>query len=49
MNSLKHLNDEELHASALKSAQTDMQSQLSTVMHLLEVNRQDVVRSKGIF
>jgi hypothetical protein len=47
MTSLEHLTDEELHASALKTAQMDIQSQLNTVMHLLEVNRRRLFAQRG--
>jgi hypothetical protein len=47
MNSLKNLTDEELHASTLQSARVDMQSQLDTILHLMEVSQRRVYAKMG--
>ena len=47
MSLLENFTDDELHASAIRSASTDRQSQIDTIMHLLEVNRRRLFAKRG--
>src|SRR5688572_693067 len=44
---LETLTDDELHASAVRCARVDMQAEVETVTHLLEVSRRRLYAKRG--